>query len=120
MSDEEITKALVQYRLLEDQKGELELKQSQLREQITKHMTAKGVENLESNGVVAQYVARTKYGFDIPGILAAVPQVIEHLKLSNEGYMKVLKGNEAKIGSLRQVISDEKSLTIRVKKPKAE
>ena len=120
MSDEEITKALVQYRLLEDQKAELELKQAQLKEQIAKHMAAKQLVNLESSGVVAQYVARTKYGFDVAGILKAVPQVIEHLKLSNEGYLKVLKGNEDKIGTLRTVVSDEPSLTIRVKKPKAE
>ena len=117
MSNEEITKAMVQYRLLEDQKRELELKQAQLKEQIGRHMDANKLVDLTANGVVAQYVSRTKYEFDIPGIVLAVPQVMEHLKLSNEGYLKVLKGNEDRIGAMRKVVSDDKTLTIRVVKP---
>ena len=116
MSHTEIVKALVAYRVLEEQKAKLEEQQKALKQQVEAHMIANKLDNLEANDVVAQLIPRTKYSFDVKGILKAVPTAVSCLKLSNEDYLKLLKGNEDLIGDARRVVSNEKSLTIRAKK----
>lgn len=116
MNNEELTKKLVSYRLLEEQKAMIESQQDALKLDISAHMVENKLETLESNGIVAQFVARTKYAFDVKGILTAVPEAINYLKLTDKDYTKLLKGHEQAIGGLRSVVSSDKSLTIREKK----
>lgn len=119
MTKEEIVKALVQYRLIEDQKKELEAKQAALKEQLRAHMEAAKLTKMEENDISVSIVPRNTYKFDIPGILTAVPEAIGSLKLTNEAYEKLLVGNEATIGGLRQLVKSEKTLTIKAKGTKA-
>ena len=115
MTKEELSKALVAYRVLEEQKQNLTDQQDELKAKIEKHMVETKVDSVESNDIVAQLVHRAKYSFDVPAILAADPKAIRYLKITNTDFLKVLKGNEDRVATARKVISDEKSLTIRSK-----
>jgi hypothetical protein len=120
MTNQAIVKALVSYRLLSDQLKKLEDEQAVLKKQIEEHMCANALDTLEANGVVAQFVPRTKYAFDIPAIVKAVPEALSVVTLSDKSFMKLYKGHEALIGGFRTVASNEKTLTIRAKAEPAE
>jgi maltose-binding protein MalE len=92
MTNEELAKKLVKYRELEAQKASLADEQDAIKAEISKHMADTKQEKVVADGITAQFIARTKYNFDVKGILAAVPEAIKSLKITNEAFEKLARG----------------------------
>lgn len=109
-----IANALVHYKLLEEQKKEIEERQAKLKEIIEDYMIKNKLDEVTENGIRASFVDRNTYEFDVPEIVKRVPEAIKYCKLTNEAFEKLLIGNEAKIGTLRKLASHSKILSIRL------
>lgn len=108
-----VANLLVHYKLLEEQKNEIEERQAKLKEMIGSHMEKEGLEMFESNGLVATYAQRNTYVFDVEKIVKAVPEAVGLLKMTNDAFEKLYKGNEQLIGSFRQLKKQDRVLVIR-------
>lgn len=111
---DKIANALVHYKLLEEQKKEIELRQAKLKEIIKKYMEKKNIDEFISSNVKVFFMHKRIYDFDVPEIVKRVPEAIKYCKLTNEAFEKLLIGNEDKIGTLRKLVSESKSLTIKL------
>lgn len=116
MTENNLTKALMHYRLLEEQKKEIETRQAKLKKMIDDHMKKRGLDKLEVNGIMAFYSPKNTYEFEVEKIVAALPESIRQLKITNDVFERLLKGNEDKIGTFRRLAKQEVGLVIRVSK----
>lgn len=116
MTQQAIVNTLVQYRLLDEQIKELEVKKSTLKKEIESHMKANNLETMEENGIYVSYVPRNVYSFDLENIVKYLPEVIKYAKITNETFEKFLVGHEQLIGNCRKLEKQEKTLTIRLSK----